>query len=160
MARYLAFLFVFLSSCKSLMHNDRLISYELIYPLDILIQTVGDFQEIQIDERNSVRVMPAYFREWRGLENNIIVIISIDSNKLLADEPKVTSKIFGPMALYSLKTNTHKMTYTYSIDLKEVELVARKNKILADTLSITVRNQTFQFSPKTISKDRALEGLR
>lgn len=139
-----------LISCKSLKYNDRLIDYDYIESDKQGYQIVGDYQQIQFVDGGFIRIMPAYFREFGSKSQSLIVRISIDKKYGFRNLGKVVSKEFGELNAINHEWAKHydgKDDILYALSLKEIDFIARKSKILKDTITVVIGNKKLLFTP-------------
>ena len=137
------------------MNNDRIISYEIISPKDSFIEVVGDFQKLKLNQTHSIRVTPAYFREYGRLQNPLVVRINVDKKISFKNLASVTSKEFG-----NLKSVKHEFlceqkgydALLFMTSLNKIEPLERKNRILKDTMTISMGELEYKFAPKKSNK--------
>jgi len=131
-----------------LKYNDRLISYRYINEADYEI--IGDFQQISFLNDDSIKVMPAYFREFGSKSQSLIVRVSVDKKYGFENLGKVVSKEFG-----ELKTIGHEWIrhydkiddIIYSMSLEKMDVNYRKKRVLKDTITVSLGNKKFLFTP-------------
>ena len=137
-------------SCKSLVHNDNIISYQYIGEKSNL-NIIGDFQEIPFSKGDKIRIMPAYFREYGSLENSIVVNIGVDKKYAFMHLGAVVSKEFGPLKKTPREWPRKSSDFdnvVFSKPLKEMDLLKRKQRILKDTITVKFGQKEFKFAPK------------
>lgn len=136
-----------------MINNDRIISYELVSPKNSFIEVIGDFQKIALTKEDFISVMPAYFRNYGSLENELLVRITINKKYSFESFSSVTSKEFGSFKSINhewLKKNNDYDALLYTVNLQEVDVVERKNRILRDTINIKIGDLEFKFTPKRV----------
>lgn len=149
----ITFLISFLS-CKSLVHNDRVISYNYIGEKSNL-QIVGDSQELAFTSNDKIRIMPAYFREYGSLKNSIVVRIRIDKKYAFRNLGSVLSKEFGALKITPhewIRKNESFDDIIFSKSLKEIDLMERKQRILKDTLTVKLGKIKLSLTPRQYSE--------
>lgn len=149
--RYCVFcILIMLISCKSMMHNDSIISYDLIFPKESFIKINGDFQEVSFLEKELLWVMPAYFREHSKLQNVLIVGVSAKNKFGLDRIIEISSEEFGKLNLDTIEDNRKDKQYSYYkylISLKDIGTVERKKRLLNDVITLKLGGLEYKFAP-------------
>ena len=148
--RYCAFCFlIILPSCKSMMYNDSIISYEFISPKESFIKIIGDFQEVSFIENEWLRVMPAYFREYSKFQNVLIVGVSAKNKFGLDKIIEISSEEFGKLNLETIRDIGNDKQYKYfiyQISLKDIDPEERKNRLLNDVITLKLGDLEYKFA--------------
>lgn len=140
------------AGCKALSSNDRIIPYKLISPKESLIKIEGDFQKLRFFENDFINVMPAYYRDYGGLQTFLIVRIQVNKKYSFKNYGNVVSKKFGELKLGEHKWVVEKgemSSVIYHKDLKNMNPIERKNKILNDTIELKIGDKKYTFTPSS-----------
>jgi len=133
-----------------MMHNDSIISYDLIFPKESFIKINGDFQEVSFLEKELLWVMPAYFREHSKLQNVLIVGVSAKNKFGLDRIIEISSEEFGKLKLETIEDNRKDKQYSYYkylISLKDIGTVERKRRLLNDVITLKLGDLEYKFAP-------------